>query len=215
MAARPEQRDGRGQTPAAHPPTVEPEGSPIPLPERLALQDLELRCWRVSDVDALADAIATSSEHLRPWMPWMAQEPLARTDRLRMIESWEVERLAGGEVVYGMWIDGEVVGGTGLKARIGAGGLEIGYWVHVDHLGRGLAGRASRALTEFAFSQEGIDRVEIHHDVANRRSGRVPEKLGFSDEGIREGPCPAPASSGRSRIWRMSRARWDALAANH
>lgn len=98
-------------------------------------------------------------------------------------------------------------------ARIGPGGLEIGYWVHVAHTGRGVATAAAAAITAAAFTLPGIDRVEIHHDVLNLASGRVPAKLGYTDTGT--GPSAAelaPGDSGTSRVWRITRA--DAGAAD-
>jgi len=38
-----------------------------------------------------------------------------------------------------------VLGEVGLMPRIGPGALEIGYWVHIDHVGRRLATEASHA----------------------------------------------------------------------
>ena len=68
-------------------------------------------------------------------------------------------------------------------ARIGPGGLEIGYWVHRAYTRRGLATAASAALVEQAFGLPGVDRVEIIHDELNVVSGRVPRKLGFTEVG--------------------------------
>ncbi len=180
---------------------------PLPLPAEVVDGELVLRWWRVDDVEAMADAVTASIEHLRPWMPWIAFEPQSLEDRRGVIEGWEADRRAGGDVVYGLWIGGALVGGIGLHRRIGPDALEIGYWVHVDHVGRGLAGRAARVLTDLALAVPGIDRVEIHHDPANVRSGRVPEKLGFTRVGEIEVEATAPGETGRRVVWRMERTR--------
>ncbi len=101
-----------------------------------------------------------------------------------------------------------VVGGTGLHRRIGEGGLEIGYWTHVDHVREGYATEVSRALTDPAFTVEGIDRVEIHHDRDNVPSGRIPPSLGYRNVGEIAHPPEAPSESGIRRIWRTTRAEW-------
>jgi ribosomal-protein-serine acetyltransferase len=180
----------------------------VVAPERLVDGELELRPWRLQDVDVLAVAVTRSVEHLRPWMAWIAHEPLSREQRLELIEVWAAAREAGGEANYGMWIGEQPVGGCGLIPRIGAGGLEIGYWVHVDWTGRGLATRAARLLTAAAFELSGIDRVEIHHDRANVTSRRVPEKLGFTLVGEEVDTTGAPGESGIECRWRMSRHEW-------
>jgi ribosomal-protein-serine acetyltransferase len=99
------------------------------------------------------------------------------------------------------------VGSAGLMARIGPGGLEIGYWVHPSWTGRGVATSAAAALTDAALSLPDVDRVEIHHDEANKASGRVPEKLGY--ELVGEVPSSpdmiAPGDSGTVKVWRITR----------
>ncbi|MGN6168468.1 MAG: GNAT family N-acetyltransferase, partial [Solirubrobacteraceae bacterium] len=88
------------------------------LPERLESADgLLLRRWVASDADALARAVAESADHLRPWMPWVAQEPLPLARRRALIDQWEREWLLGGDVMMGVFRDGRVAGGCGLHRR--------------------------------------------------------------------------------------------------
>jgi RimJ/RimL family protein N-acetyltransferase len=138
--------------------------------------ELILRPWTDDDAPALSRAIAESLEHLRPWMPWAADEP--RTDDER--RAWIREAEDCDDVLLGMWLDGEIVGGCGLHPRIGANGLELGYWVHAAHLRRGIATDAVRELTEMAFAREGVEHVEIHHHPGNVASGRVAAAAGFT-----------------------------------
>jgi RimJ/RimL family protein N-acetyltransferase len=56
-----------------------------------------------------------------------------------------------------------------------------------------------------AFTQPGIDRVEIRHDVANQASGRVAAALGFTAVGEQLRRPEAPAETGRMRVWRLDR----------
>jgi len=179
------------------------------LPIAATSERLILRPWTVDDEPALSAAITASVEHLLPWMPWAALEPVAAADRRALIERWHDEWIAGGDVVFGILaLDGTVLGGTGLHRRVGDNGLEIGYWVHVDHIGNGYAREASRALTDLAFTISDIDRVEIHHDRANVASGRVPAALGFTlvEETPRE--ITAPGECGVTYVWRMTRDSW-------
>lgn len=177
---------------------------PMPerLPHRVTTARLELRAWRADDAGALGEAITASIEHLRPWMPWVAFEPQTVEQRVALIERWQAEWSGGGDSTLGMLSDGHVVGGTGLHRRVGPDGLEIGYWVHVDHVGRGYALEASAALTDLALSLPGIRRVVIRHDVANRRSEGVPRRLGYRlVEEIGDGRRGAPGETGISRFW--------------
>ena len=51
-----------------------------------------------------------------------------------------------------------------------------------------------------------IDHVEIHHDVLNLASGRVPAKLGYSPVGTRAARFAlAAGDSGTIKLWRITR----------
>ena len=176
-------------------------------PGGLAPGTLLVRPWAVGDAPAMHAAVTASIDHLRPWMPWIADEPLTLVQRRQLIAGW-ASRRAGGDRGFGMFVDGEVVGGCGLHARVGPGGLEIGYWVRVGCTGRGYATAAARLLTDNAFADPGIDRVEIRHDAANLSSSRVPAKLGYERVGDFRRPPAAPGETGLDHVWRMRRADW-------
>ena len=168
-----------------------------------------LRQWTEDDVDALRDAVTASIEHLRPWMPWIAAEPQSRSQRRDLIRQWHSEWETGGDLIVGVFEpDGHVIGGSGLHRRRGPGALEIGYWIHVDHVRRGYATEVAAALTDLAFTVDGIDRVEIHHDAMNVPSGRVPRSLGFEFAGASECEPLAPAETGTDWTWVVHRACW-------
>jgi RimJ/RimL family protein N-acetyltransferase len=173
-----------------------------------AAQGLELRAWRPGDVDVLAEAVTRNIEHLRPWMEWIAHEPLSRAARLALIEGWARQREAGGDVVYGVLRDGQVVGGTGLHRRPGPHGLEIGYWIDEGHTGQGIATEVARALTTAALALDGIHFVEIHHDRGNVASGRIPRRLGFTFIGEAPSEVTAPGQEGVDCTWRVTADEW-------
>ena len=178
------------------------------LPERLEGDGLVVRRWVIDDAPALAEAVDASADHLRPWMPWIPRELVTVGGRRELIAEWERAWLAGGDVLYGVFRDGRVVGGCGLHRRIAADGLEFGYWVHVRYLRQGLATSAARLLADGAFSVPGITHVEIHHDKANVASGGVPRALGFAFLGERQESPEAPGEIGIDLGWRMDRENW-------
>jgi ribosomal-protein-serine acetyltransferase len=182
------------------------------LPEHIVGPDaLILRRWAPDDAAQLAEAVADSVEHLRPWLPWVAHEPLSVAERRALIHSWEQEWLAGGDVVLGVFVDGAVAGGCGLHRRIGPGGLEIGYWTARRFLRQGIATTAAGLLTDAAFSDPAITRVEIHHDQANQASAGVPCKLRFRLARKVVDEIQAPGESGVSCEWQITREKWPAL----
>lgn len=193
------------------------EGPRELLPQRVEGDGVLLRRWLVSDAEALARAVTESEDHLRPWMAFMAHEPQTLEQRRAMLREREREWLQGGDVMLGVFIDGEVAGSCGLHRRRGPFALEIGYWVHPDYTGRGLASTVVRLLTDAAFSVAAIASVEIHTDKANLASAAVPRRLGFRFVGETPDEASAPAEVGIDCTWRMDRIDWqrctDAAAA--
>jgi ribosomal-protein-serine acetyltransferase len=191
---------------ARHPGPM-PSTSKLPCPpESLSHGQVTLRRWRLDDAAALLTAVIESEEHLRPWMSWAERyDAASATGFLRECQEKWAERT---DFCYAIIAGDQIAGGAGLHGRVGAGGLEIGYWVHAARINRGIATDAAGALTSAALALPGIDRVEIYHDVANAASGRVPRKLGY----VRIGEQPArglwpraAAESGTDVLWRLTR----------
>lgn len=174
------------------------------LPESLSAGGLALLRWRESDLGDLQRAVNENRAHLMPWLAWASDEsPGAVAAFLR--ESGAGWR-RGERFEYGIWSEHEptLLGSAGLMARLGPGGLEIGYWVGAEHTRRRVATRAAAMLTGAAFALPTVDRVEIHHDEANGASGGVPAALGFRRVGtFPRAPAGAPAETGREVRWRM------------
>ena len=165
-----------------------------------------LRCWNPTDAPLLCAAIEASLEHLRPWLPWVKDEPesvAAKAQRLRRMRG---EFDLNHDYVYGIFNldESAVLGGTGLHTRIGDDALEIGYWIHADHVGQGLATEISAALTKVAFEVHKVTRMEIHCDPTNLASASVPRKLGYIHEAtLRQRATSGDGSPCDSMIWSL------------
>jgi len=174
---------------------------------------IALRRWQAGDGPALAAAVVASRDHVRPWMPWVEvydEDPAgAAEDFLR---GRDADWTAGSALAYALveCVPGgveHVVGAIGLENRIGGGGLEIGYWLTPDATGRGLMTAAVRALAAAALALEPVRWLEIHHDLANIRSGAVPARLGWRRTRERARAVEAPGESGTTVVWETVRSR--------
>jgi ribosomal-protein-serine acetyltransferase len=183
-------------------------GSVERLPDLLHSPRLTLRRWVEADGPALSAAILDSLDHLHPWMPWVASEPVELDDRVALIDRWNADWEHGGDLVVGIFLNGTVVGGTGLHRRRGPGVLEIGYWVHVDYVREGIASEASEILTTAAFTVPDIERVEIHHDKINLASSGIPRRLGFTFVDETPNAVLAPGEAGIDCRWLITRDDW-------
>lgn len=151
---------------------------------RVETERTVVRCWNPCDALLLKEAVDSSIDHLRPWMPWAEIEPTEIDAKVQLIRCWRGNFDLGKDFVYGIFDLDErrVLGGTGLATRLGDAALEIGYWIRVDCINQGLATEVVAALTRVAFEVHQINRVEIHCDPSNSRSAAVPRKLGFTHE---------------------------------
>ncbi|MET8628332.1 GNAT family N-acetyltransferase [Kitasatospora sp. NPDC004669] len=174
--------------------------------QEIALGEVTLRRFRgETDLPEFFRVIEESLEHLRPFMPWVAEHSLAKTTAFlaERPELWE----SGKDFTYAILLDGAIVGACGLFRRehTPENGREIGYWLHPAVTGRGIATRAARGLAEQAFRLPGVDYVEIVHDPANHASATVPARLGFTEYLRRPAEALAPAETGEEQVWRLDR----------
>jgi RimJ/RimL family protein N-acetyltransferase len=158
------------------------EGSPAPY--RIETERLVIRCYEPSDAALLKEAIDASLEHLRPWMPWAADEPQTVEEKTTLLRQFRSQFDAGESFIYGIFAadESQLFGGTGLHPRVEAGGLEIGYWVRGSATRQGIATESSAALTRVGLEVCGADRIEIRIEPGNEASFGIPRKLGFTKE---------------------------------
>mgnify|MGYP000865032363 CR=1 FL=1 len=175
-------------------------------PGPLQVGEYVVRKYEMSDAQALVDAVTDSREHLEPWMPWIKFEPQSVVQREVLISTWSEAWDDRTEFVMGIFLGDRVVGGTGLHLRGDIKTVEIGYWLHVDYLGRGIASQVAGALTDTAFALwPEIDTVEIVHDEANVASGKVPHRVGFQHVFSGQRQPEAPGESGVLFRWEKKR----------
>lgn len=173
-------------------------------PDTIDAGSVVLRRQEMTDAPAIAAAVRDSLDHLRPWMPWASPDAATLGAQVRRLRETAGQWKRGTDFSYVMVgpDDDEAVRGViGLHRRVGPGAIEIGYWVHVDHAGRGYASAAARAMTEAAGALADVERIEIHTDEANGRSAAIPPKLGYRLDRVDVRRPQAPGESGRLQIW--------------
>jgi RimJ/RimL family protein N-acetyltransferase len=79
----------------------------------------------------------------------------------------------------------EVIGGIGLQRQSDVHRLtaEIGYWLGEPFWGRGIATRAVRAVTAWAFATTSLERLYACVFATNPASARVLSNAGYQFEG--------------------------------
>ena len=170
---------------------------------RIETKRLIVRCYKPSDGPLLAESITESLDHLRPWMPWAHGEPEPVEEKIQRVKRFRGMFDLGQNFVYGIFNqdDTKLLGGTGLHTGSLESDLEIGYWIHKDHVNEGLATESTAALVKVAIEIIHIHRIEIHCDPANVASAAIPRKLGFTLEGTLRAKTRFLESWSDSMIW--------------
>jgi RimJ/RimL family protein N-acetyltransferase len=170
-------------------------------PSRIAGRGLLLERARPTDNADLVAAVNDSLDNLSPWMPW-AQEQATPESIGAFLSQASTDWDAGTEFQYVLRrVAGSIVGCSGLHAQLGPSALEIGYWVRVGQLRRGVATAAAAALTAAALELAEVDRVEIRCDAANSQSAKVPPKLGYRLDRIEHRMPSTPGETDQYMIW--------------
>ena len=155
-----------------------------PTAYRVLTDRLVLRCWSPEDAPALRAALDVCDAHLRPMIPFMKDEPRS----LQQTAEWLRGHRAAFDLRkmyrYAVFDQAEqnLLGENMLMARVGPGGLEIGYWTHKDAIGKGIATEATCAMIRVAFEIEKVERLEIMCAPENMASASIPKRLGFTHE---------------------------------
>ncbi|MEU9077413.1 GNAT family N-acetyltransferase [Kitasatospora sp. NPDC048538] len=93
-------------------------------------------------------------------------------------------RAEGTRYSFAVLEEGVLVANVALKRGVPGGPVaEVGYWTAAAARGRGVAPRAVEAVTAWAFrafAAEGLDRIDLLHQVDNRASCRVAVKSGYA-----------------------------------
>lgn len=145
----------------------------------LALERSVVREWRPGDVESLVLNANNRnvSRNLMDRFPY----PYTIADA----EGW-IQR-ATSEVPmthFAIAVDGTAVGGIGfhLRTDVARRTAEIGYWLGEPYWGRGIVTEALRAVTEHAFANHDLVRLQAHVFEWNAASARVLEKAGYTRE---------------------------------
>lgn len=146
--------------------------------------ELELQLLEEWHAEALFAVMDRNRAYLREWLPWL--DGIHSPDDTRgFIRSAREQWGRNDGFAAGIWFQGQPVGMIGFHAIDWPNRMtSIGYWLAAAYQGRGIVTRACRAIVGHAFAELGLNRVEIRCATGNRKSCAIPERLGFTCEGI-------------------------------
>ncbi|RKT08885.1 RimJ/RimL family protein N-acetyltransferase [Streptomyces sp. 1114.5] len=168
-------------------PAATPADRRVFRPTVLDLGDVRLSPWgRALDlaggtVPALVAAAA--DPEIAHWNPLHTADPAAAEAYLDRCDArWADGSSAAFAITDAA--DATLLGNAYLEwTDPGNGVVMVGYWLLAAARGRGLATRATTAVTRWAVEAAGARRIELYHFVDNGASCRVAVRAGFPYEG--------------------------------
>lgn len=156
------------------------------VPTAFESERLLIRAPELEDATELRDAVRSSRQTLRDWLPWARKN-------VRLEETEEVLRQSIAHFVmrkdfrFHLYLKetGEFIGVAGLhRVDWTIPKFEIGFWLTTSFEGNGYMVEAVTRIADLAFQDLGARRVEVRCDEKNAKSRNVAERTGFQLEGI-------------------------------
>ncbi|MBI2872519.1 MAG: GNAT family N-acetyltransferase [Chloroflexi bacterium] len=186
----------------------------MPTPVEVIPVDEEIElCWpAMDDAEGLFALIDANRDYLGRWLPWV--DVIRRSeDERQWVERCLMHKVEGSGTPPLIIYRGQVVGTIGTEGRIDPlnRACEVGYWVAEAYQGRGIVTRACRALVEHLIGSLGLNRVVVRAQPDNWRSVAIPQRLGFTYEGIQRQAAYVGGQFHDLAIYAMLAQEWAAL----
>jgi ribosomal-protein-serine acetyltransferase len=170
--------------------------------------EIELRLIEERHTQDAYETVRRNLAHLKPWMPWATDDY-----SLEAARTWQrstLDQFARNDGLNaGIFHSGRFIGVVGMHH---ADWLDrkasIGYWIDLQHQGRGIVTAACRALLSHIFEELKLHRVEIRCAVGNHRSRSIPERLGFQLEGIARQSSSLQGEFENNAVYSMLAPEW-------
>ena len=143
-------------------------------------EDIKLIPLSVDDIFKIFNTLNDEREYMREWLPVVDTTQVAEDTGNFVNHVLQTE-----DKQYTICYKDKFVGLVGFKdTDMMNKKIEIGYWLSQYVQGKGIMTRSVQKLIDYAFSELGMNRIQIKVAVENRKSRNIPEKLGFQMEGI-------------------------------
>jgi ribosomal-protein-serine acetyltransferase len=132
----------------------------------------------------LFELIETNRAHLRAWMNWVDQRR-TQVDVATYVATGLKQFALNQGIHIGIWEQGNLCGMINCVPMDWPNkATYLEYWLGASYQGKGIMTASCRAVIDYAFGTVDLHRLTIRCAAENRRSRRIPERLGFTFEGI-------------------------------
>jgi ribosomal-protein-serine acetyltransferase len=137
----------------------------------------------LKDAERIFALTNQSRSYLREWLPWLDMTTKVEDTKEYIqgcLRGFSENRSMTTVIIF----NEEIVGVAGYNTINWSNKTAyIGYWLGEEFQGKGIMTKVARALTEYAFKELKLNKVEIRAAAENKKSRSIPERIGFVNEG--------------------------------
>jgi ribosomal-protein-serine acetyltransferase len=160
------------------------EGRATRIFRRTVAPGVEMRQFEPGDAETVYAVVDHNREHLRQWLPWVDHSH-SPEDIRQFIVRVQAQFEADQGPNAGVWVEDVFAGNVGCHPIDWANrSCSLGYWIDAAQQGKGAITRCCAAMLDYLFDELHLHRVEIRCGTGNTRSCAIPERLGFTREGL-------------------------------
>ncbi|MGN7358100.1 GNAT family N-acetyltransferase [Paenibacillus sp. SAF-054] len=143
-----------------------------------------LSLLEIKDADKLYALINKNRDHIGEWLKFPRITAKVE-DSKTFIERTRIRYAKDEGYWLGIWIGDQLAGSIGyLYLDQENKKTEIGYWLGKEYEGKGVVTQSMKVLINYAFDELKFNKIEVGVATENTKSRAIPQKLGFTREGV-------------------------------
>lgn len=161
---------------------------------------LELKRLRPEHALALQKALNRGTDHIAGYFAWAETADRWNT---RSALFWIQAQLRQGlpSEHFGFFLGKDLVGMGSLRPNGHPRHVQMAYWVAKGYLHQGIGESIARTIQAMALKHRPYQFIYINHDSSNRKSGAIPQRLGYRLADTYDSPIHAKMESGFWYSW--------------
>ena len=134
--------------------------------------------------DDIFSMVSNNRDYLKVWLTWI--DRAQHTSDISSFISSQLCKFHKGESLHEtIFYKNKIVGVLGFNSIDSVNGIGyVGYWLDEAFSGKGIMTLAVKDLIALGFDYYALQRIDIRCVEENMKSRAIPERLGFSNEGV-------------------------------
>lgn len=146
--------------------------------------NIKLYLPRMTFASDIFNLIDQQRSYLSPYVP-MATTAKTEDDIKRVLKNIQITNQSKRSLITYLFYKEELIGSIGfVQVDHKNASAELGYWLSQDFQGQGIISTSCKRLIDYGFKHLKFHRISMKIIPDNEKSLRIPDRLGFEQEGI-------------------------------